>query len=58
MLVPVSQPTKPVHVGAAVGIGRVEVLMVVGVGTSGHTLPRLKKLFGELGSYTALPSTA
>lgn len=58
MLVPVSQPTKPVHVGAAVGIGRVVVLMVVGVGTSGHTLPRLKKLLGEFGSYTTLPSTA
>lgn len=50
MFVPVSQPTKPVHVGAAVGTGRVVVAIVVGVGTSGQTPPRLKKLFGELGS--------
>lgn len=48
MLVPVSQPANPVHVGAAVGIGSVDV--VVGAGISGHTLPRLKKALGEFGS--------
>lgn len=48
MLVPVSQPGYPVQVGAAVGMGSVDV--GVGDGIAGHTLPLLKKLLGDAGS--------